>query len=86
MRDKIVSGFRRSGHNPLKVEVVQTFFIAHQTFASRLMTWILELFQKSSGFRSIFCDVIFSVRTSLNESADFLTDVIILNLVSRGAE
>ena len=51
----------RRSYNSLKCNVIQSFVAAHQHFAVRTLGWILDLFKKSSGFRTLFCEVVFSV-------------------------
>ena len=62
MREKLEVASRRGGTvSSLKCDVVPSYVIAHQNFAVRLLKWVLDLFKKSSGFRTIFCEVVFSV-------------------------
>ena len=56
IRDKIESTSRRDGRS-LKCEIVPTYIIAHQNFAVRLLTWLYELLQKHSGFRTLFVNI-----------------------------
>jgi E3 ubiquitin-protein ligase UBR2 len=68
MREKIQNS---SGHggSSLKCDVIPSYVIAHQHFAARLLNWVLNLFKISSGFRSIFCEVVFSVRQKYEDNS-----------------
>ncbi|KAG7160528.1 E3 ubiquitin-protein ligase UBR2-like 2, partial [Homarus americanus] len=45
----------RGGGRPLKV---QTYIIAHQMFASRLLTWLHNILEMAQAFRLIFSDIV----------------------------
>lgn len=64
LRIKIEASSKREWKG-LTCDIIPTYILAHQNFAIRLLNWILELFKKSSGFRLIFCDVIFSVEDNV---------------------
>ncbi|XP_048736873.2 E3 ubiquitin-protein ligase UBR2-like isoform X4 [Ostrea edulis] len=46
-----------SRHNskPLKVQVMHTVVVAHQTFCLKLMVWLQKMIEKSDGLRRLFC-------------------------------
>ncbi|XP_069939421.1 E3 ubiquitin-protein ligase UBR2 isoform X2 [Cherax quadricarinatus] len=48
----------RGGGRPLKVQVMQTYIIAHQMFASRLLTWLHNILESAQAFRLIFSDIV----------------------------
>nr|XP_045609964.1 E3 ubiquitin-protein ligase UBR2-like isoform X2 [Procambarus clarkii] len=48
----------RGGGRPLKVQVMQTYIIAHQMFASRLLTWLHNVLESAQAFRLIFSDIV----------------------------
>ncbi|XP_050727381.1 E3 ubiquitin-protein ligase UBR2-like isoform X3 [Eriocheir sinensis] len=48
----------RGGGRPLKVQVMETYIIAHQIFASRLLTWLHNILESAQTFRLIFSDII----------------------------
>jgi len=43
----------------LKSKVMNSYIVAHQAYVSRLLKWIPTLFERSSGFRAIFSEVVF---------------------------
>lgn len=45
----------RHGSKPLKVQVMHTVVVAHQTFCLRLMVWLQKMIEKSDGLRRLFC-------------------------------
>lgn len=47
----------RHGSQPLKVIVMHTDVLAHQTFAMRLLSWLQQILAYSEGFRIIFSEV-----------------------------
>ncbi|XP_071525838.1 LOW QUALITY PROTEIN: E3 ubiquitin-protein ligase UBR2 [Panulirus ornatus] len=48
----------RGGGRPLKVQVMDTYIIAHQIFASRLLTWLHNILESAQAFRLIFSDIV----------------------------
>ena len=48
----------------LKSKVVNSYIVAHQSFVARLLGWIPTLFERSSGFRALFAEIV------LRDSAD----------------
>uniref|UniRef100_A0A0P4WDX2 E3 ubiquitin-protein ligase n=2 Tax=Scylla olivacea TaxID=85551 RepID=A0A0P4WDX2_SCYOL len=48
----------RGGVKPLKVQVMETYIIAHQIFASRLLVWLHNILESAQTFRLIFSDII----------------------------
>ncbi|XP_061173944.1 E3 ubiquitin-protein ligase UBR2-like isoform X1 [Saccostrea echinata] len=45
----------RHGSKPLKVQVMHTVVVAHQTFCLKLMVWLQKMIEKSDGLRRLFC-------------------------------
>ena len=50
----------RHGSKPLRVDVMQTSVVAHQTFATRLLNWLQEILGYCEAFRYIFAEVLMS--------------------------
>lgn len=48
----------RHGSKPLRVEVMHSTVIAHQTFAMRLLSWLQNMLGYCEGFRTLFSDII----------------------------
>lgn len=48
----------RGGGRPLKVQVMHSYVIAHQVFASRLLTWLHNILESAQAFRLIFSDIV----------------------------
>lgn len=48
----------RHGSKPLRVDVMHSSLIAHQTFAMRLLSWLQNLLGYCEGFRCILSDII----------------------------
>lgn len=45
-------------NQPLRVTILPAYMVAHQVFALRLCTWLMELFAMCSGFRDLFFQVL----------------------------
>ncbi|KAB7502596.1 E3 ubiquitin-protein ligase UBR2 [Armadillidium nasatum] len=58
----------RSISRPLKVQVIHTFIISHQVFASRLLNWLHNILKTAQTFRLIFKDIVTKDECSLIES------------------
>ena len=43
----------RRGGRPLKVVIMHSHIVAHQTFAQRLVSWLLGILDYSSSFRAL---------------------------------
>ena len=56
VRDGVERKFDRDS-KPLHCIVLPAYLIAHQNFALHLCSWLMELFQKCSGFRAQFYEV-----------------------------
>ena len=50
----------RHGSKPLRVDVMHTSVVAHQTFATRLLNWLQEILAYCEAFRYIFAEVLMS--------------------------
>ncbi|CAL8120131.1 unnamed protein product [Orchesella dallaii] len=57
----------RNGAKPLKVTVMQSHVVAHQTFSLKVLEWIETLLEKSGAIRDIFADL---VETLVDESTN----------------
>ncbi len=60
---KIHDGIAKSrsrDHTRLKTRIIPSYVIAHQEFALHLLNWLPSLFDKWSGFRSLFAEIAFS--------------------------
>ncbi len=55
--EKITS---RHGSKPLRVDVMHTSVVAHQTFATRLLNWLQEILGYCEAFRYILAEVLMS--------------------------
>ncbi|XP_073725595.1 E3 ubiquitin-protein ligase UBR1 [Misgurnus anguillicaudatus] len=56
-KDSIRRNSEHITQQPLRVEILHTAVMAHQTFALRLGTWFQKIFGYSVGFRQVFCQV-----------------------------
>ncbi|CAG2101484.1 unnamed protein product [Medioppia subpectinata] len=68
--EKITS---RHGSKPLRVDVMHTSVVAHQTFATRLLSWLHEILGYCEAFRYILAEVLMSkdmVNTESSASCD----------------
>ncbi|KAK3092305.1 hypothetical protein FSP39_001069, partial [Pinctada imbricata] len=45
----------RHGSKPLKVQVMHTIVVAHQSFALKMISWLQGIISKSDGLRRLFC-------------------------------
>uniref|UniRef100_A0A4W3K185 E3 ubiquitin-protein ligase n=1 Tax=Callorhinchus milii TaxID=7868 RepID=A0A4W3K185_CALMI len=43
--------------SPLRVEILHSTIVSHQTFACRLLSWLNHMIGYSAGLRQIFCDL-----------------------------
>ncbi|XP_042869972.1 E3 ubiquitin-protein ligase UBR2-like isoform X5 [Penaeus japonicus] len=48
----------RGSGRPLRVQVMPTYVIAHQIFASRLLTWLHNILESAQAFRLIFSEIV----------------------------
>uniref|UniRef100_UPI00398EC789 E3 ubiquitin-protein ligase UBR1 n=1 Tax=Pristiophorus japonicus TaxID=55135 RepID=UPI00398EC789 len=44
--------------SPLRVEILHSTIVSHQTFALRLLSWLNQVISYSAGLRQIFCEVL----------------------------
>ncbi|CAL4120871.1 unnamed protein product [Meganyctiphanes norvegica] len=62
----------RGGGRPLKVQVMHTHVVAHQFFASKLLTWLHNILESAQAFRLIFSDIVNKDGGSIVESIIWL--------------
>ncbi|XP_056623407.1 E3 ubiquitin-protein ligase UBR1 isoform X2 [Triplophysa dalaica] len=56
-KDSIRSNSEQLTQQPLRVEILNTAVMAHQTFSLRLGTWFQKIIGYSVGLRQVFCQV-----------------------------
>uniref|UniRef100_A0A673CDR3 E3 ubiquitin-protein ligase n=1 Tax=Sphaeramia orbicularis TaxID=375764 RepID=A0A673CDR3_9TELE len=56
-KDLIMSNSEHISLQPLRVEILHSSVMAHQTFALRLGSWFQKIIGYSAGFRQAFCQV-----------------------------
>ncbi|KAG7466311.1 hypothetical protein MATL_G00163480 [Megalops atlanticus] len=56
-KDLIRSNSEHISLQPLRVEILHSAVMAHQSFALRLGTWFQQIISYSVGFRQVFCQV-----------------------------
>ncbi|EFA01832.1 E3 ubiquitin-protein ligase UBR2 [Tribolium castaneum] len=66
LKQEIEKYTSRHGNKPLKVLVSHAYVIAHQIYASKLLTWLQNFLGHGEGFRSIFAEVV--LETPPNET------------------
>ncbi|XP_054160724.1 E3 ubiquitin-protein ligase UBR2-like isoform X2 [Oppia nitens] len=62
--EKITS---RHGSKPVRVDVMHTSIVAHQTFATRLLSWLHEIINYCEAFRCILVEVLMSKDVYISE-------------------
>ncbi|XP_017331926.1 E3 ubiquitin-protein ligase UBR1 [Ictalurus punctatus] len=78
-KELIRSSSEHITQQPLRVELIHSTVMAHQTFALRLVTWFQQIIGYSVGFRQVFCQV------ALEPSADSSKLCLISRLMLRDA-
>uniref|UniRef100_A0A8C5E974 E3 ubiquitin-protein ligase n=1 Tax=Gouania willdenowi TaxID=441366 RepID=A0A8C5E974_GOUWI len=77
-KDLIKSNSENISMQQLRVEILHSAVMAHQTFAIRLGSWFQKIIGYSVGFRHAFCQVAL-------EGCDFITFLFLFSLFSKGA-
>uniref|UniRef100_A0A6Q2YLN7 E3 ubiquitin-protein ligase n=1 Tax=Esox lucius TaxID=8010 RepID=A0A6Q2YLN7_ESOLU len=54
---------------PLRVEILHSAVMAHQSFAMRLGTWFQQIIGYSVGFRQVFCQVALEPNSELDQTS-----------------
>ncbi|XP_048393035.2 E3 ubiquitin-protein ligase UBR1 isoform X2 [Stegostoma tigrinum] len=53
--------------SPLRVEILHSSVVSHQTFALRLLSWLNQVVSNSAGLRQIFCEVVLNQEPDSNQ-------------------
>ncbi|RWS17388.1 E3 ubiquitin-protein ligase UBR2-like protein, partial [Dinothrombium tinctorium] len=72
----------RHGSKPLRVDVIHTTVVAHQTYAMRLLAWLQNIIGHCEGFASIFSSVIMEP-FPFGEEATNSSSVLLLERIMR---
>ncbi|XP_062863007.1 E3 ubiquitin-protein ligase UBR1 [Trichomycterus rosablanca] len=78
-KEQIRANSEHITQQPLRVEILHSSVMAHQTFALRLGTWFQQIIGYSVGFRQVFCQV------ALQPGADSVTPCLISRLMLHDA-
>ena len=63
---------------PLKATVLSCYLVAHQIFAIKLCSWLMnDLFPKCSGFRALFYEVLAEKALIESEHCSYLEHILI---------
>lgn len=57
------------------LQVMETYIVAHQIFASRLLVWLHNILESAQTFRLIFSDIINKVWKQIHYGIDFYCDL-----------
>uniref|UniRef100_A0A3P8XWC1 E3 ubiquitin-protein ligase n=1 Tax=Esox lucius TaxID=8010 RepID=A0A3P8XWC1_ESOLU len=68
-RDLIRSHSEHISLQPLRVEILHSAVMAHQSFAMRLGTWFQQIIGYSVGFRQVFCQVALEPNSELDQTS-----------------